>query len=47
MKRYWRPLNGLKLLEDLRAPLPAEEFRTAFIADKLMAYNELVRLLFK
>jgi CHAT domain-containing protein len=32
------------LIEDLRAPLPAEEFRTAFFADKLVPYNELVRL---
>lgn len=31
-------------IEELRAPLPADEFRTAFIADKLTPYVELVRL---
>lgn len=31
-------------IEALRAPLPAEEFRTAFVADKLTAYAELVRV---
>jgi hypothetical protein len=36
--------RAVKLIEDLRAPLPAEEFRTAFFADKLIPYNELVRL---
>jgi CHAT domain-containing protein len=32
------------LIEELRAPLPAEEFRTAFFADKLVPYDELVRI---
>lgn len=32
------------LIEDLRALLPAEEFRTAFVSDKLAPYDELVRL---
>lgn len=36
--------RAVNLIEDLRAPLPAEEFRTAFFADKLIPYNELVRL---
>jgi CHAT domain-containing protein len=36
--------EAVKLIEDLRAPLPAEEFRTAFFTDKLIPYNELVRL---
>jgi hypothetical protein len=36
--------RAVTLIEDLRAPLPAEEFRTAFIADKLAPYDELVRL---
>jgi CHAT domain-containing protein/tetratricopeptide (TPR) repeat protein len=36
--------QAVHLIEDLRAPLPAEEFRTAFFADKLQPYNELVRL---
>lgn len=40
-------LRAVKLIEDLRAPLPAEEFRTAFFADKLIPYNELVRLCLK
>lgn len=39
--------RAVKLIEDLRAPLPAEEFRTAFFADKLIPYNELVRLCLK
>ncbi len=36
--------QAVELVEDLRAPLPAEEFRTAFVADKLTPYAELVRL---
>jgi CHAT domain-containing protein len=36
--------RAIGLIEELRAPLPAEEFRTAFLADKLTAYAELVRL---
>lgn len=36
--------QAVRLIEDLRAPLPAEEFRTAFFADKLIPYHELVRL---
>lgn len=36
--------RAVGLIEDLRAPLPAEEFRTAFFADKLVPYDELVRL---
>jgi CHAT domain-containing protein len=37
-------LRAVALVESMRAPLPAEEFRTAFIADKLSPFNELVRL---
>ncbi|HEY0079435.1 MAG TPA: CHAT domain-containing tetratricopeptide repeat protein [Pyrinomonadaceae bacterium] len=37
-------LRAVELTETLRAPLPAEEFRTAFFADKLTPYDELVRL---
>ena len=33
--------RAIALLEALRAPLPAEEFRTAFAADKLTPYVEL------
>jgi CHAT domain-containing protein len=36
--------RAIALIEDLRAPLPAEEFRTAFFADKLVPYDEMVRL---
>jgi CHAT domain-containing protein len=36
--------RAVSLIEQLRAPLPAEEFHTAFIADKLTAYAELARL---
>ena len=33
-----------ELAERMRSPLPAEEFRTAFVADKLVPFRELVRL---
>jgi CHAT domain-containing protein/tetratricopeptide (TPR) repeat protein len=36
--------RSIALIEALRAPLPAEEFRAAFVADKLRPYSELVRL---
>lgn len=36
--------KALRLIEDLRAPLPAEEFRMAFLADKLAPYHELAKL---
>ncbi|MCA1633366.1 MAG: CHAT domain-containing protein [Acidobacteria bacterium] len=36
--------RAVALIETLRAPLPAEEFRTAFVADKLAPYDQLVRL---
>lgn len=36
--------QAVALIEDLRAPLLAEEFRTAFVADKLTPYAKLVRL---
>ncbi|HKP86919.1 MAG TPA: CHAT domain-containing tetratricopeptide repeat protein [Blastocatellia bacterium] len=32
------------LIEELRALLPSDEFRTAFVTDKLTPYTELVRL---
>lgn len=35
---------ALTLTETLRAPLPADTFRTAFVADKMTPYTELVRL---
>ena len=37
-------MRAVELIEDLRAPLPAEEFRTSFFADKLTPYHELARL---
>lgn len=36
--------QAVSLIEEMRAPLPAEEFRTAFVADKLTPYDELMRL---
>jgi CHAT domain-containing protein len=39
---YFRRAVGI--IEELRAPLPAEEFRTAFFSDKLVPYTQLVRL---
>jgi CHAT domain-containing protein len=36
--------QALALIEAMRAPLPAEEFRTAFVTDKLTAYAELARI---
>ncbi|HMQ30434.1 MAG TPA: CHAT domain-containing protein [Chloroflexaceae bacterium] len=36
--------QAVAMAEDLRAPLPSEELRTAFIADKLAPYSALVRL---
>jgi CHAT domain-containing protein/Tfp pilus assembly protein PilF len=36
--------RAVEVIEALRAPLPAEEFRTAFFADKVTPYLELVRL---
>jgi CHAT domain-containing protein len=36
--------RAVALTEELRAPLPGEEFRTAFFSDKLVPYNELVRV---
>lgn len=39
---YFR--RAIDLIEDMRAPLPADEFRTAYMADKLAPYAEMVRL---
>ncbi|MBV9959756.1 MAG: CHAT domain-containing protein, partial [Acidobacteria bacterium] len=36
--------RAIELIETLRAPLPAEEFRAAFFADKLVPYDEMARL---
>ena len=36
--------DAVKVIEELRAPLPAEEFRAAFLADKLEPYHQLIRL---
>lgn len=36
--------RAVAVVEDLRAQLPSDEFRTAFVSDKLTPYTELVRL---
>lgn len=36
--------RAIELIEDLRALLPGDEFRTAFVSDKLIPYIELIRL---
>ncbi len=36
--------QAVAVIEDMRAPLPGDDFRTAFLADKLKPYTELVRL---
>jgi CHAT domain-containing protein len=36
--------DAIGVTEELRAPLPSEEFRSAFFADKLVPYTELVRI---
>jgi tetratricopeptide (TPR) repeat protein len=41
-ERHFR--NAIAVTEELRAPLPGEEFKTAFFANKLAPYNELLRL---
>ena len=41
-ERHFR--KAVAVTEELRAPLPGEEFRTAFFANKLVPYNELVRI---
>jgi CHAT domain-containing protein len=35
---------SVEIVETLRAPLPAEEFRAAFLSDKLTPFSELARL---
>ncbi len=36
--------SAIASIEEARAPLPAEEFRTAFLANKLTPYTEMVRI---
>lgn len=36
--------QAISMVEEMRSPLPAEDFRTAFLADKLTAYHELIGL---
>jgi CHAT domain-containing protein len=36
--------RAVSLIENLRAPLPSEDFRTAFFGDKLTPYHELVKI---
>ncbi len=37
-------IEAIELTEKLRAPLPAEDFRTAFVTDKLTPYREIVKI---
>jgi CHAT domain-containing protein/tetratricopeptide (TPR) repeat protein len=41
-ERYFR--KAIFVTEELRAPLPGEEFKTAFFANKLVPYQELLRI---
>ncbi|MEJ5246494.1 CHAT domain-containing protein [Caldilinea sp.] len=41
-ENYFR--RAIELIESMRAPLPAEEFRMGFLGDKLTPYVEMVRL---
>lgn len=41
-ERHFR--NAIAVTEELRAPLPGEEFKTAFFANKLVPYHELVQI---
>lgn len=36
--------RAITMIEQMRAPLPAEEFRTAFVSDKLSPFQEMVRI---
>lgn len=36
--------KAIKLTEELRAPLPGEEFRTAFFSDRMSPFHELTKL---
>lgn len=37
-------LKAIELTEELRAPLPSEEFRTAFFSSRISPYHELAKL---
>ncbi len=41
-EKYFK--KAVELIETLRSPLPAEEFRMAFLADKLFPYQELAKI---
>jgi CHAT domain-containing protein/Tfp pilus assembly protein PilF len=41
-KKHYR--KAIHLVETLRAPLPAEEFRMAFLADKLVPFENLAKI---
>ncbi len=36
--------KAIKLIETLREPLPAEDFRIAFLGDKLLPYQQLAKI---
>ncbi len=41
-KNYFK--DAVKMIETLRAPLPAEEFRMAFLVDKLVPFESLAKI---
>lgn len=41
-EKYFK--NSVKMIESLRSPLPAEEFRIAFLADKLAPFENLAAI---
>lgn len=41
-RKYFQ--KAVRIIEKLRAPLPAEEFRMAFLADKLAPYQNLAKI---
>ena len=41
-KKYFK--KAIELIESLREPLPAEEFRMAFMSNKLVPYQELAKI---
>jgi CHAT domain-containing protein len=41
-EKYFR--KAIALTEELRAPLPSEEFRTSFFSDRLVPYEQMVKL---
>lgn len=44
-EKYFK--QAIKLIENLREPLPAEDFRMSFFADKLVSYQQLANIYLK